>query len=240
MAGIEQKAQTRIDQDANAIAFAELLKLIMSSNVTTKTADRKTNPGPAPKAEVDFRDLILIPEQTWQDAAYSPLHYAKVGLLLGSLGGCTSLVANVIGSVLWPTFSGEVQHPLRLIQVYLTFPLGESALTLNGGIVLALGCVLYLVTGMLYGMLFTVAISYVVPYAGLSARLLVCGILALVVWAVNFYLLLTWLQPLFFGGRWIADLVPWWVAASTHLVFGWTVAALYPLGASPSTARRLR
>jgi hypothetical protein len=45
---------------------------------------------------------------------------------------------------------------------------------------------------------------------------------------VNFYLLLSWLQPLLFGGRWIAQLIPWWVAMITHLVFGWTVAALYP------------
>ena len=24
--------------------------------------------------------------------------------------------------------------------------------------------------------------------------------------------------------------LPWWVAAATHLVFGWTIALLYPLG----------
>ncbi len=32
-----------------------------------------------------------------------------------------------------------------------------------------------------------------------------------------------------FGSHWIIELVPWWVAALTHLIFGWTVAATYPL-----------
>jgi hypothetical protein len=137
-------------------------------------------------------------------------------------------VLNVIGSVLWPAITGQEQHPLRLIQVYLTFPLGESALQLNSGALLALGCVLYLVTGMLYGVVFTLAVSYILPRANLSVRLVVCSVLSLVVWVVNFYLLLSWVQPLLCGGRWIAELIPWWVAMITHLVFGWTVAVLYP------------
>jgi hypothetical protein len=210
----------------------------MLSNLATITADPKPNPTLAPEVEVDFGDLILIPEQTWQDAGYNAFHYAKVGLLLGSLGGCTSLVANVIGSVLWPAFTGEAQHPLRLIQVYLTFPLGEAALSLNAGIMLALGCVLYLASGMLYGMLFTLAISYVVPYAGFSPRLVACSVLALFLWFINFYVLLTWLQPLLFGGRWIATLIPWWVGALTHLVFGWTIAVLYRVSESSAQPKR--
>jgi hypothetical protein len=81
---------------------------------------------------------------------------------------------------------------------------------------------------MLYGVVFTLAISYILPRADLSVRLMACSILSLTLWVVNFYLLLSWLQPLLFGGRWIAQLIPWWVAMITHLVFGWTVAALYP------------
>jgi hypothetical protein len=174
---------------------------------------------------------IAIPPQTWQDARYDAVQIAKVGLLVGGLGGCTSLLLNVIGSVFWPAVSGAAQHPLRLIQIYLTFPLGESALSLDGGVALALGCLLYLITGMLYGMLFVMAVSYVLPNAGVGARLVACSILAIAVWAVNFYILLGWIQPLLFGGRWIVELVPWWVAALTHLVFGWTVALLVPIRA---------
>ena len=174
--------------------------------------------------------LPPVPLRPWKEPGYNLAHDALAGLLLGSLAGCTSLIVNVIGSVLWPAFSSEVQHPLRLIQVYLTFPLGESALTLDSGAVLALGCLLYLGTGMLYGMLFELAISYVIPNAGVLARLVACSILAILVWMLNFYGLLIWLQPLLLGGRWVVDLVPWWVGAMTHLVFGWTMALVYPLG----------
>jgi hypothetical protein len=184
----------------------------------------------------ELADAIVMPPQTWQEPQYNALRYAKVGLLLGALGGCTSLVANVIGSVLWPAASGVEQHALRLIQVYLTFPLGEAALQLNSGVVLALGCVLYLATGMLYGLLFVLTISYILPRADIQVRLVACSILALLVWVTNFYILLAWLQPLLLGGRWITELVPWWVAMFTHLVFGWTVALVYPL-AEPTVAK---
>jgi hypothetical protein len=161
--------------------------------------------------------------------AYPFNHYAGVGLWQGALAGCVSLVFNVIGSVFWPAISGTPQYPLRLIQVFLTFPLGESALELESGMLLALGCLMYLATGMIYGMLFVVVLSYFLPNAGVGGRLMACSVLAVVVWTVNFYVLLSWLQPWLLGGRWISELVPWWVAALTHLVFGWTIAFIYPL-----------
>ena len=37
------------------------------------------------------------------------------------------------------------------------------------------------------------------------------------------------LQPLLFGRHWIVDGVPWWVAAATHLVYGWTILLLVPV-----------
>ena len=42
-------------------------------------------------------------------------------------------------------------------------------------------------------------------------------------WIVNFYLVLSWLQPVLLGGNWIVRLVPFWVAALTHLAFAWTM-----------------
>jgi hypothetical protein len=205
-------------------------------NVMAKTDEPQAQPEQPRQWKDELADSIQIPPQTWQEPGYDVFHFAKVGLLVGGLAGCTSLVVNVVGSVLWPAVSDEAQHPLRLIQVYLTFPLGASALQLNSGFTLALGCLLYLCTGMLYGMLFVLAISYVVPRAGDKVRMLACSILALFVWAVNFYALLAWLQPLLFGGHWIAELIPWWVAAFTHLIFGWTIALLYPL-AEPNSGK---
>lgn len=161
---------------------------------------------------------------------YDFRRHAAAGLFQGALAGCTSLLANVIGSAVWPTVSGAAQHPLHLIQVYLTFPLGAKALALEGGALLGLGALLYLATGMLYGMLFVLVLSYFLPQAKLPARLVACSLLALAVWIVNFYGILAWLQPALVGGRWILELVPWWVAAATHLLFGWTIAIIYPLG----------
>jgi hypothetical protein len=194
-----------------------------------KTRDGTTHSIRERQWKDELNEAIVIPPQTWQEPQYDALHCAKVGLLLGALGGCTSLALNVIGSVLWPAISGVEQHPLRLIQVYLTFPLGESALQLNSGIALAWGCVLYLATGMVYGMFFVLGLSYFLPRASVQARLVACSVLALMIWAVNFYILLAWLQPLLFGGHWITELIPWWVAMFTHLIFGWTVAVVYPL-----------
>jgi hypothetical protein len=188
------------------------------------------------RAQTWLAESILMPSHSWQEPSYNAVRYAMAGLWLGGIAGCTSLLMNVIGSVLWPAISNEPQHPLRIIQVYLTFPLGQSALELNSGVLLALGCLLYLCTGMLYGMLFELAISYYVPRAGLKARLAVCSALAILVWMINFYGLLSWLQPLLFGGRWIIELIPPWVGALTHLVFGWTMALIYPLGEYDSGA----
>lgn len=166
-----------------------------------------------------------------ESAGFYAAYYATTGFLLGAIGAGASLLANVLGSLAWPSLAGQPdQHPLRLIQVYLTFPLGARALEIDGGLTLAIGCCLYIGTGMVYGMLFQLAQARLVPGGRLGARLVLITVLALGVWLVNFYGILSWLQPLLFGDNWIVRLVPAWVAAATHLVFGWTMALVYPLG----------
>ncbi len=171
-----------------------------------------------------------VPPEHWRPTGYYATYYATTGLLLGIFGAAMSLLANVIGSLVWSSVRGEPQNPLKLIQVYLTFPLGEAALKIDTGITLAIGCCLYLGTGMLYGMCFQLFLTRYAPLASLSRRLAIASALSLAIWLVNFYVILSWLQPLLFGGDWIVELVPWWVAALTHLLFGWTMAVLYPLG----------
>jgi hypothetical protein len=181
------------------------------------------------------QSILPSPINPWPEIGYKLLAHARTGAWIGAIAGCISLLLNIVGSVAWPAVSGHEQHALHLIQVYLTFPLGASALKLNSGFVLAFGCVLYVATGMLYGAFVEIVISYWMPRATWVARLTACTILAISVWVFNFYAVLTWLQPLLFGGRWIIDLVPWWVAALTHLAFGWTVALLNPGGQSTPT-----
>ena len=144
--------------------------------------------------------------------------------MLGGAGALTSLMLNVIGA---PLFG---KYPLELIRVYLTFPLGEQALELEGGIALAVGCCLYLATGMLFGIPFHMLLVRYTSPMPYRHRLVVGTVMGIVLWLVNFYGILSWLQPLLFGGNWIVTEVPWYVAAATHVTFGVTMALVYPLG----------
>lgn len=154
-------------------------------------------------------------------------YHATAGFMLGMFGAATSLLFNIVGSLL------TAQHPLQLIRVYLTFPLGDQALESDTGLALAVGCCLYLGTGMLLGIVFQLALAKWAPDGPLGKRIAVASILAIVVWLINFYGILSWLQPLLIDmseENLIVRQTPWWVAALTHLVFGWTMALVYPLG----------
>lgn len=182
------------------------------------------------RVEALERALDVEPAGSWPPRGYYTAYYATTGFLLGMFGAAVSLMFNILGSIAWSRFSGIDQHPLRLIQVYLTFPLGEAALGIDSGLTLTIGCCLYLATGALYGVLFHLALTRFTADRGLVARLALASVLSILVWVVNFYVLLSWLQPWLLGDNWIVRLVPWWVAGLTHLVFGWTMALLYPWG----------
>lgn len=154
---------------------------------------------------------------SWPPRDYYMAFHVLAGILLGLVGAASSLLFNIVGSLL------VGQHPLEIIRVYLTFPLGEDALTLESGVALGIGTCLYLVTGSLYGIAFHVVLSRWFETAPAPRRFLVATALGLGLWVVNFYGVLIWLQPLMFRGAWIVKLVPFWVAAVTHLVFAWTM-----------------
>jgi hypothetical protein len=103
---------------------------------------------------------------------------------------------------------------------------------IGDGVMLAIGCCLYLVTGMVLGVPFFVALVRFSDGKSLLYRLAVATVLSQVLWLFNFYALLSWIQPAVTGGNWITDpaVLPPWVASVTHLVFGWTLALMYPLG----------
>ncbi len=173
----------------------------------------------------------------WTPAKFYSGYYITVGFFLGGFAAMVSLLFNVIGSVV----AGK--YPLEIIRVYLTFPLGEKALPLgsqveksafeiNDGMILALGCCLYIGTGMVLGSLFHYVISRYAEHKPMMAKLILGTVLGAAVWFVNYYLILSWLQPALFGGDWITDnnYLPWWVALATHLVFGWSMAIMAPYG----------
>ncbi len=175
-------------------------------------------------AELENRLGSVEANQDWRATEYYAAYYATTGFMLGMVAAVASLLVNIIGSL------AIGQHPLRLVQVYLTFPVGEKALSLDSGVALAIGCCLYIGTGALLGILFQLVLTRLASEGTFVTRFLVATGLSLAVWVIGFYLILAWLQPALFGGNWIIDEIPWVIGAGTHLVFGWTMAALYPLG----------
>lgn len=155
----------------------------------------------------------------WPPAGFYLLWHVVVGMAIGGLAAMVSLAANMIGAQLFGV------RTLELVRVYLTFPMGARALHVGDGEVLFVGCVLYLVTGALYGVLFHLLFTTVFAGSPPKKRFVIATLLGLGLWIVNFYLLLSWLQPLLLGDDWIVRMVPPWVGALTHLAFAWTVAA---------------
>jgi len=166
----------------------------------------------------------------WPPVQYYTAHYVLAGCVLGMLAACTSLLFNVVGSVLFD------KDPLQLIRVYLSFailpidPRSPEAMKVASGMVLAIGCCLYLATGMVLGIPMQLLLTRWCGNASFGARFAVATGLGLALWVFNFYGMLSWLQPLLYGGRWIVEQIPWWVAALTHLVFAWTILLMQPLG----------
>jgi hypothetical protein len=185
-------------------------------------------------AELEARSQKLAAELAneepitpFQPKGYYTAYYATTGFMLGIFGAMSSLVFNVVGSAFFD------KHPLELIRVYLTFPLGDKALEMDSGLALAVGCCLYLGTGMLLGIPVYLALTWWTPRASLAKRLLVASLVSILIWVVMYYGVLAWLQPAVVDMKpenWIIRRVPPWVALFTHLVFGWTIAVLYPLG----------
>jgi hypothetical protein len=162
----------------------------------------------------------------WRDRNEYWTYYATTGFFLGMIGALVSLLFNVVGSI------AIAQNPLKLIQIYLTFGLGEQARAsdFNDGLAMLLGCCLYIATGMIYGVPFQMLMNRLGDRASGPARFVWATLLGLALWVVNYYAILSWLQPLLFGGSWIVEEIPWYVGAATHLVFAWTMALLYPYG----------
>ena len=154
---------------------------------------------------------------TWVPEGYYATYHMMAGMVLGLGAAAASLLFNVIGSVM------VGRHPLELIRIYLTFPMGETALKLDSGFALAAGCCLYLATGMIGGIPFHMVLTRFFSTSSLVTRFVAATVLGLGVWLINFYGVLYWLQPLLIKGDWIVRMIPWYVAVSTHLVFGWVI-----------------
>lgn len=162
--------------------------------------------------------------RVWTPPQYYVAYELMGGMVLGLLGAAASLLFNIIGA----TMVGK--HPLELIRVYLTFPMGEKALTLEGDFALAAGACLYLLTGMIGGVPIHMILSRWFGQSTGMVRFMAATVLGIGVWLVNYYGLIRWIQPSLIGGNWILERIPIYVAVATHLVFAWTMLAAHRFG----------
>lgn len=170
--------------------------------------------------ELEREVSTLSGRDVWTPPQFYAAYEMMGGMVLGLIAAAASLLLNIVGAAMLG------KHPLELIRVYLTFPLGESALTLEHGFALAAGVCLYLGTGMFGGIPIHMILSRYFKTASFGTRFVVATILGVGVWVVNYYGIIAWAQPALIGGNWIVERIPILVAVLTHVVFAWTIFLL--------------
>ena len=167
---------------------------------------------------------VLREAHPWPPPGFYFTFYAVVGGILGILGSLASFLFNVFGSLV------VNQDPYRILRVYGTVFLGESALTTDNLNFFMLVAIVHFSVGALAGAVFHVAINRYFPGASGVQQVGLGAAYGLLMWIVNFYLILLWLEPALVGQAYVLQLMPVWVAALTHLVYGVTLGLLQPLG----------
>jgi hypothetical protein len=159
----------------------------------------------------------------WPPPGFYLTFYVVAGTMIGILGSLVSFLFHVLGSVLIN------QDPLRFLRVYGTFFLGEKALTTDDLNFFMLVAVVHFSVGALAGAVYHVLVNWLVP--GRTLLPVGLGVLyGLLMWVVNFYVVIAWLQPRLVGEAYVLELMPAWIAALTHVIYGVTLGILQPLG----------
>lgn len=174
--------------------------------------------------EERLRRLESDDRTAWPPREFYTTFYVVVGLILGIVGALASFFFNVVGSMLIN------QDPMMLIRVFGTFFRGREALVTDDQNFIMLVLMVHFTVGALAGAVYHVVVNR--RYTGLSyARKVLLGAgWGLVIWIANFYLILSWLQPLRVGEALILRMIPFWVAALTHVIYGLTLGLLQPVG----------
>jgi len=159
----------------------------------------------------------------WPPVGFYLTFYIVAGTTIGILGSLASFIFHIVGSV------ALNQDPLRFLRVYGTVFLGAKALTTDDLNFFMLVAVVHFSVGAIAGAVFHVAVNRFVPdRSGLQIALGVAY--GFLMWVVNFYLVLSWLQPRLVGEPFVLQLMPAWIAALTHVIYGATLGLLQPLG----------
>jgi len=185
------------------------------------------------KNEIDFHrrkieeleeelEQLARPGPAWIPERFYTAYHALAGIVIGALAAWISLALNALGSLIL------LGDPFRLMKYYATIFTGDLT-EANRAAELMVAIGIHTITGSLCGAPIHVVASRYFPGRGLITRVAWGVLLGLVMWVVNFYAVLSWLQPLLVGRFYIGE-IPIWVAALTHVSFAVTVLVLQPLG----------
>jgi len=161
---------------------------------------------------------------SWPPEGFYLTFYVIAGILLGILGSITSFLFNVVGSLI------VNQDPLRILRVYGTVFLGEAALTTSDLNFFMLVGVVHFSVGAAAGAVFHVLVNRFAADRPAVTVIALGAAYGLFMWVVNFYFVLSWLQPRLVGDAYVLRLMPAWIGAATHLIYGLTLGVLQPLG----------
>lgn len=161
--------------------------------------------------------------EPWPPEGFYLTYYVVAGLMLGVLGSLVSFLANVVGSIVIE------QDPLLFLRVYGTVFLGKEALVTHDLNFFMLVAVVHFSVGAVAGAVFHVLVSLYTPERAVVSIGL-GAIYGLLMWVVNFYVVIEWLETSLYGQAFVLELMPAWVAAFTHMLYGITLGALQPLG----------
>ncbi len=160
----------------------------------------------------------------WPPTGFYTTFYVVAGMTLGTMGAMTSFVFNVVGSLI------VSQDPMLILRVFGTFFVGQEALTTDNLNFLMLVLLTHVIVGALGGAVFHVFINRNLADQSAGQKILYSAMFGCALWLINFYAVISWLQPVLVGQAYILRLMPFWVAALTHIIYGLTLGLLQPLG----------
>jgi hypothetical protein len=160
---------------------------------------------------------------SWPPVGFYLTFYVVAGMILGILGSVTSFAFHIVGSLL------VNQDPLLLLRVYGTVFLGAEALTTDDLNFFMLVAVVHFSVGASAGAVFQVLVGRFGPTRW-GSQIVLGGLYGLLMWVVNFFFVISWLQPMLVGKPYVLELMPIWVAALTHVIYGLTLGVLQPIG----------
>jgi hypothetical protein len=183
----------------------------------TDLAERAIRQWQMSRSKTERHDLAkqteVIPAEVRAEGGISTF---TVGSVAGFLGAITCLICNIAGALVLGV------EPLRLLRIYATILEGRGALDISRADFFIAAFTLHIVTGIFFGTIFALGARKFC--AGLQRYILAGAGYGIAIWLVNFYGILSWLQPLLHGSAFILTDIPIAVAVLTHVNYGLTVA----------------